>query len=217
MRAPLPRIPAVRIDHVLLATADIAATADRLLAQYGLASVPGGAHPQWGTANRIVALGGPYLEIIGVTDPAVAEANPLGRWIRGQTAAGDVLAAVMVEPDDFTGVCARLSLTPTPGQRARPDGSTASWQLAGMAEALTRAVPCFIRWDSRDDLFDGDGGVGATGIRELELGGDPAAIAEWLGGDVDGLRLVGGPPGIRRLAIDTRAGELVLPEHPGSE
>jgi hypothetical protein len=204
----------VRIDHVLLAAADIAATADRLLERYGLESVPGGAHPQWGTANRIVPLGGQYLEIIGIADHAVAETNPLGQWIRGQTASGDVLAALMVEPDDFAAVCARLSLTPMPGQRARPDGSTASWQLAGMAEAFARAVPCFIAWESRDDVFAADGGVGATGIRELELGGDAAEITSWLGGAVDAVRLVGGPPGIRRLAIDTRAGELVLPEHP---
>lgn len=204
----------MRIDHVLLAVEDLAASAARLVEKYGLRSVPGGAHPQWGTANRIVPIGGQYLELIGVTDPALASENPLGRWIHALTRDGDVLAGLMVEPDDFDEVCARLSLTPAPGRRSRPDGTSASWRLAGMAEAMSHTWPCFICWDDRDDAFDGDAGIGASGIARLELGGDPDDIRAWLGGDVDGLTLVGGAPGLRRLTIATAGGDVVLPEHP---
>jgi len=201
----------VRIDHVLLVAGDIDATAGRLSEQYGLASVPGGRHPQWGTANRIVPLGGPYLEIIGVSDPARAAQHPLGQWVGARAAGGVVLAGVMVEPDDFDAVCTRLSLTPVPGERGRPDKTVLSWRLAGVAEALTRTVPCFISWDRRE-VFDDQSG--ASGIEELELGGDADEIGEWLRGSVEGLRLVGGAPGIRALTVTTAAGPVVLTEHP---
>ena len=201
----------MRIDHVLLAAADIDAAAARLRENYGLTSLPGGTHPNWGTANRIVPLGGPYLEIIGVADPARAAQHPFGQWVGARAAEGDTLAGLMVEPDDFAAVCARLSLTPVPGERGRPDGTRVSWQLAGVAEALARTVPCFISWESRD-AFEDD--FGASGIAELELGGDPDELGAWLGGPVDGLRLIGGAPRIRSLTISTSSGDVVLPEHP---
>lgn len=202
----------MRIDHVLLAVHDIEVTAGRLLESYGLASVPGGRHPGWGTANRIVPLGGQYLEIIGAADPLRAAENPFGQWVRARSADGDMLAGLMVDPDDFDAVCARLSLTPVHGERSRPDGTSASWRLAGVAEALARTLPCFISWDSRDDTFGDD--LGASGIVELELGGDADEVSAWLGGQVDGLRLVGGRPGIRSLTIATGSGNVVLAEHP---
>jgi hypothetical protein len=202
----------VRIDHVLLVARDLDATAARLRDRYGLVSGAGGTHPQWGTANRIVPLGGPYLEVIGIGDPVVAAANPLGRWVASRAAGGDLLAGLMVTADDFDAVCTRLSLSPTAGQRTRPDGTVLTWRLAGLQEALARTVPCFISWDNRDDAFDAGG---ATGIAELELGGDATEIGQWLGGPVDGLRLVGGAPGLRRLTIRTGSGDVVLPERLG--
>lgn len=204
----------MRIDHVLLAAVDVDRTAERLVAGYGLTSVAGGTHPHWGTANRIVPLGGQYLEIIGIADHAQAANNPLGRWLSEAVAHGDILVGLMVEPDDFEATCRRLSLTPMPGERARPDGSTASWRLAGMAEAIARTVPCFISWQDRDAVFAGDAGVGATGIAAVELGGDAGDISAWLGGTVDGLTLAGGPPGVRQLTIATAGGDVVLPERP---
>lgn len=200
----------MRIDHVLLAAKDIEATADLLFKEHGLSSVSGGTHPQWGTANRIVPLGGPYLEIIGIADPVAAADHPFGRWIGRLTTDGDVLAGLMVEPEDFDAVCSRLSLTPTPGGRSRPDGVRLSWRLAGMVEAMTRTFPCFIAWDNRDHRFSDDAGVGATGIACVELGGDAEEITAWLGGAVEGLHLVGGAPGLRRLTIAATSGDIDL-------
>jgi len=204
----------VRIDHVLLAAPDLDDAAERLRAEYGLVSVAGGTHPQWGTGNRIVPLGGQYLEIIAVTDPSAAARHPFGQWVGSAAANGAVLAALMVEPDDFDAACTRLSLSPTPGRRTRPDGTSVSWRLAGVAEAISRNVPCFISWSERDDTFLGDAGVGATGIEKVELAGDTSAIRSWLGEDVDGLNVVAGEPAIRRLTIATRDGHIVLPSQP---
>ena len=47
----------MKIDHAVLAVADLNDAAQRLRARTGLASIPGGRHPAWGTENRIVPLG----------------------------------------------------------------------------------------------------------------------------------------------------------------
>ncbi|HEY8839814.1 MAG TPA: VOC family protein [Candidatus Dormibacteraeota bacterium] len=50
------------LDHVLIAVADLAAAAREIEARHGLASIDGGRHSAWGTANRIVPVGDSYLE-----------------------------------------------------------------------------------------------------------------------------------------------------------
>jgi hypothetical protein len=47
----------LELDHVLIAVADLAEAARKIEARHGLASINGGRHPDWGTANRIVPLG----------------------------------------------------------------------------------------------------------------------------------------------------------------
>jgi Glyoxalase-like domain len=66
---------------VLLAVTDLAATAWELEARCGLASVEGGRHPDWGTANRIVPLGTSYLELVAVVDSPAAADSSFGRWV----------------------------------------------------------------------------------------------------------------------------------------
>ena len=49
----------VWIDHVIYAVDDLDTAGAALFDREGLASVPGGRHEGWGTANRIVPLGRP--------------------------------------------------------------------------------------------------------------------------------------------------------------
>jgi Glyoxalase-like domain len=67
-RAPdvTPRDERLELDHVLIATPDLEAAAAELDDRYGLTNVPGGRHPRWSTANRIVPLGDTYLELVAV-------------------------------------------------------------------------------------------------------------------------------------------------------
>ena len=61
--------------------ADLAAAAREIEARHGLASIEGGRHPGWGTANRIVPLGEAYIELVAVVDEAEAAQSPFGRWV----------------------------------------------------------------------------------------------------------------------------------------
>ena len=67
----------MELDHALIPLADLskAVTPER---RYGLASVEGGRHADWGTANRIVLLGDSYLELVAVVDPAEASQSASG-------------------------------------------------------------------------------------------------------------------------------------------
>ena len=73
------------IDHVIYGVTDIDAAAERLRCEHGLGSVPGGVH-LGGTTNRVVPLAPPvFLELLGVGDPALAEATDR---VVGQTVGG---------------------------------------------------------------------------------------------------------------------------------
>lgn len=199
----------MRIDHVILATRDIDATATRLLRDHGLGAVPGGDHLDWGTGNSIVPAGDAYLELMGVRDLEKARTNPVGQWLLTVTAAGDKVAGVCLATDDLDDVCARLGLTATPGRRVRPDGTTVSWRMAGIEHAMTGGLPFFLSWDGESGGGETPAeGRAATGISRVRLGGDPDRLREWLGDEVPGLELVGGEPGCRSVVLETGGGPV---------
>jgi hypothetical protein len=208
-------LTAVRIDHLILAVTDLEASAAELRAQTGLAAVPGGTHPDWGTANAIVPLGGSYLELVTVVDSERAPGSAFGRAVAG--AADGALVGWAVAPDDLDATAARLGLDQQRGRRAVAGGGTLSWAMAGTEEAITRGLPFFLRWDdeaSNPAHVTAPHDVEPTGIAWVEVGGDRAALDAWLGGphDLD-LRAApaGTPPGPRRAAVALRGGgEVVL-------
>jgi hypothetical protein len=201
----------VRIDHAIIAARDIDAVAARLWQQHGLASLPGGRHPGWGTHNRIVPLGGAYLEIIGVTDENEARRDPMGRWLLAHTVTGDPLMGWCCETGEIEGVARRLGLTLEPGARDRPDGTRLSWCLAGRDVALG-ARPFFIAWDdpaSRPGLLAAAHAVEVHGITRVEVGCDPELLEGWVDSGVPA-RALGGDGGLRAVVIATASGEIRL-------
>jgi catechol 2,3-dioxygenase-like lactoylglutathione lyase family enzyme len=205
----------MRIDHVVLAVADLDAAAARLAAA-GLASVEGGVHAAWGTANRIVPLGADYVELLAVVDRAAGERTTLGSQLLGLTADGaDRWFAVCLADVDIAATAARLGLEVTPGSRVRPDGVRVAWRGAGI-EAASRpfGFPFFIDWEVGPSDHPGAGGPpqpsGARGIAWVEVGADPVAFDAWTGDAGVPVRLVEGEPGVRRVALATPEGELIL-------
>jgi catechol 2,3-dioxygenase-like lactoylglutathione lyase family enzyme len=166
----------VRIDHVISATADLDAAAARVEAELGVAAVAGGRHERLGTHNRIVPLGGGYLELLAVADPEEAASSNLGRAVHGRIAKeGEGLLGWAVAVDNVRPVAARLGTSITTIKR---QGLSAT--LTGVAEALREPfLPFFI---SREEGVPERGASGdAGGITWIELAGDRPRLARWLG------------------------------------
>ena len=206
------------MDHVIYAVDDLDAAAAVMFDREGLASVPGGRHEGWGTANRIVPLGESYLELITVVDVDEAEQSEFGRAVRRALTEGHPLVGWVVATDDIDGVAKRLELEVEEKSREAEDGSTLSWRLAGLERALkTGALPFFVQWEVPPERHPGAAEVrheaDARGIAWVEVcADDKDEVREWLGDDGRDLpvRITDGDPGLAAAAIETAGGEIVL-------
>jgi hypothetical protein len=205
----------LRIDHVVFAVRDLDAAATRVLEELGLASVPGGVHPHWGTGNRIIPLGdAQYLELLAVIDPAVAATTHLGRTVQALTAEGDAWFAMCLATDDIETVAGRVGLDVVAGSRTLPDGQAVSWRGAGIDDpARTPDLPFFISWEVSEALHPGamqlEHPCGATGVDWVEIDGDQARFTHWVDGAPLPVRLHAGEPGIRAVSLHTAGGQLI--------
>jgi hypothetical protein len=175
----------VEIDHVVMAVADLAAAAWEMEAHHGLASLEGGRHPGWGTANRIVPLGETYLELIAVVDEAEARQSVIGRWVAGGASTSGQPIGWAVRTNDIEGVGRRLGLTLRAGSRVTPDGDRLAWRTAGIEEAAANgSLPFFIEWGAGTP-FPGHAPVkhpgGAPVISRILTQGSADRLTDWLG------------------------------------
>jgi Glyoxalase-like domain len=201
----------MRIDHAIMGARDIEAVADRLWNRHGLASLPGGRHPGWGTHNRIVPLAGAYLEIIGVADENEALRDPMGRWLLAHTATGDPLMGWCCETADIERQARTLGLTLERGSRDRTDGTRLSWRVAGRDVALG-ARPFFIAWDDpgmRPGLERAPHAVEVHGLSHVEVGCEAGELEGWVEPEVP-VRPLGGGGGLRAVVIATGGGDIRL-------
>ena len=189
----------MRIDHVIYAAADLDAAAARVEDVLGVAAVPGGRHEGLGTHNRIVPLGGGYLELLAVADAAEAERSPLGSAVLERIrTTGDGLMGWAVAVDAVEPVAERLGVAVSTiarqGLRAR---------LAGVAEAMREPhLPFFIARDA--GVADPAGRGAGGGIAWVEVGGDPERLRTWLDGAALPVRVVDGPSGVRAMGVGDR-------------
>jgi hypothetical protein len=204
----------VELDRVLLAVTDLAAASRELQARWGLASVEGGRHPDWGTANRIVPLGTSYLELVAVVDQAAAANSSFGRWVAsGASRLGRPLGWA-VRTGQLDQLARRLGLTVHSGARVAPSGELLRWRSAGIDQAAAESsLPFFIEWAAGVRL------PGATavahpaapaGISKLLLEGDPDRLAAWLGDHALPIVVRTGRPAVAAIVLATARGEVVL-------
>jgi hypothetical protein len=205
----------LELDHVIVAVSELDAAATELEARHGLASVEGGRHAGWGTANRIVPLGDTYLELIAVVDEDEAAASVFGGWIADglRSGSGRPLGWV-ARTDRIDEVADRLGLTVSSGSRRSGDGRLLSWRLAGAAQAAAEpCLPFFVEWGEgtplpgRTPAEHPAGDVRLTGLR---LSGDPERIESWLGDAALPIAVTPGPPAVTAAILATRDGELVF-------
>lgn len=187
----------MRIDHVLWATDDLDTTAERFAREHGLPVRGGGRHVGLGTENRILALGGGYLELIAVVDADEAAASWIGRAVAGAPE-GLIGWAVVVE--DVGEHAERLGLELTSIER---EGFSA--RLAGVAEAMAEPwLPFFLQRAA--GVADPGAAGDASAIAWIELAGDAERLRAWLGGEELPVRYAeGGPPGVRAVGLGSGA------------
>ena len=205
----------MKIDHVVWGAGDLDQAAGRVRERYGLGSAPGGRHPGWGTANRIVPLGRGYLELMAVVDPEEAARDPVGRALSRLLADGDGLLMWCLATDDLDATASRLGLAIQSKSRVLPDGGRIGWRSAGLDVALRNpSLPFFISWEvppeRHPERMPAEHRARPEGIAWVGVGGDPAELGEWLGGESLPVRFQG-PPGVNALGIAAGAGQIVIP------
>jgi len=189
----------MRIDHVIYVTADLDAAAARVQSGLGLTAVRGGRHQGHGTHNRIVPLGGGYLELMAVADADEAAASPMGSAVQARLAEqGEGLFAWAAVVDDVDQLAERLGL---PLITVTREGLSA--RVAGLDEALRNPVlPFFL--ERGEGVADPGEGADAGGITWLEVSGDGRALESRIGGAEMPVRIVEGPVGVLAMGIGDR-------------
>ena len=187
----------MRLDHVIYGTSDLDSAQARIESELGLAVHPGGHHEGQGSGNRIVPLGGGYLELMTIDDPEEAAASPIGRVLLDMLP-GEALRAYAVFVDDLHAHAERLGLEL---HTVRRGGLEA--YVAGAPEALSEPfLPFFIGSNSRGPR-PGDAGD-AGGLTWIEVAGDEQRLNDWLGGAELPIRVVEGAPAVRAIGIGER-------------
>jgi hypothetical protein len=205
----------LELDHVLIAVTDLGAAEREFEARYGLASLEGGRHPGWGTANRIVPLGESYLELVAVVDASEAAQSAFGRWVAAAPAEpGARPFGWVVRTPELDEVARRLGLTVEAGSRAAPSDQLVRWRSAGIEQAAAEpSLPFFIEW-GRGTPLPGRAAVthpaGSVAITRLELSGDVDRLAFWLDNHQLPIAVSAGRPAVRKVVLTGTAGEIVL-------
>jgi hypothetical protein len=183
----------MRIDHVIWTTADLSAAEVHLKQRYGLSASGGGRHEGHGTHNRIIPLGGGFIELLAVEDPEMARVSPIGRAV---AKAPDGLFGWVVAVDDVAAHIERLGISKLVLRRG-----DLRMPLGGVVEAMSSPwLPFFLE---RPAGSADPGGAGADGgIASIEVGCDPQELSAWLGGATLPLRCTPtGPPGLRSVTL----------------
>ncbi|HEY8170568.1 MAG TPA: VOC family protein [Candidatus Limnocylindria bacterium] len=125
------------IDHLVIACADPDAAAAELEATLGLTATGGGEHAGRGSWNRIAWLAdGSYLELIGITDPEIADRSPVGAAaVRALADHGGGLATYALAESDVETAATALGIIGafgpvSHGSRTRDDGEVVEWWTA---------------------------------------------------------------------------------------
>ncbi|MER6031315.1 VOC family protein [Streptomyces sp. NPDC001851] len=202
------------LDHLVLATPDVAATVADFARRTGVTPVPGGAHPGLGTRNHLVGLGGrSYLEILG---PDPGQPEPAGPRPFGvdRLAGPRTLTWAISPPDLDTAITTARARGHDPGpvrpmSRRTPDGSVLRWRLTDGGHAHSSGlVPFLIDWgDSRHPTATGLPvtpllAVSATAPDPQEVRGALAALGT-------GLPLAAGPEALS-FTVDTPNGPVTF-------
>ena len=209
----MPPTPAV--DHLVVATTDLAHGVPALEAQLGVRLGAGGRHADFGTHNAVLHLGGStYLELIAVDPDAPAPDRP--RWfglddpaVRERLAPGPRLLHWVARPPVLP------SGPDDHGERLRLSRDTLAWTLTVPADGAlpgdgSGLVPSLIAWTGAhptDTMPD----VGVRLERLVLVGPDAPALRRRLARlGLSGCATVADGPPLLRAELRTPDGAVVL-------
>ncbi|KUN21965.1 hypothetical protein AQJ23_28325 [Streptomyces antibioticus] len=206
-------IPA-RLDHLVLATPDLAATVAEFTRRTGVAPAPGGVHVGRGTRNFLVSLGGTgYLEIIG---PDPEQPEPVGpRPFDVDAVSRPRTVTWAISPPDLdAAVATARSRGYDPGDirpmsRRTPDGTLLAWRLTdGDTQHPSGLVPFLIDWGTA--RHPSASGLPSTPLLALTATApDPAEIHRLLATLETELPVTEGPVGLT-FTVDTPRGPVTF-------
>jgi hypothetical protein len=206
-------IPA-HLDHLVLATPDLAATVADFARRTGVAPAPGGAHVGRGTRNFLVSLGGArYLEIIG-PDQEQSEPDAPRPFTVDELASARTVTWAISPPDLDVAVETSRARGYDPGtvrpmSRRRPDGTLLEWRLTdGDTQHPSGLVPFLIDWGA--SVHPTATGLPVTPLLELSASApDPDEIRPLLSAVGVELALSEGPVGLT-FTLDTPRGPVTF-------
>jgi hypothetical protein len=206
-------VPAL-LDHLVLATPDLAATVADFTRRTGVTPAPGGVHLGLGTRNHLVGLGGrSYLEILGPDPEQPEPAGPRPFGVDLLTGPRTLTWAIS-PPDLDTAVTAARARGYDPGpvrpmSRRTPDGTVLRWRLTdGDCAHPSGLVPFLIDWgDSRHPAASG---LPLTPLLEVTATvPDPEEVRGPLAALGTGLALAAGPAALS-FTLDTPNGPVTF-------
>jgi hypothetical protein len=202
------------LDHLVLATPDIAATAEWLADRTGVVASEGGPHVGRGTRNRLCSFGDTYLEIIG-PDPEQPE-PPEPRSFGIDTLSDARLITWAARRTDLTTVVAAgssvgLSYTVPLAMRREAPGVTLDWHLSLPAfDTEGGLLPFFIDWGSSPH----PAASAAPGLRVTGIHGQhpqPERISALLTALGEGLEVHHGRVARLIVEVEGPGGRVTLP------
>lgn len=193
------------LDHLVLATPDLAATVADFHARTGIRPSAGGRHPDRGTHNALVHLGGrAYLEFIAA-DPDNADVPP-PRWMGVDLVTAPTYVRWAVRAQNLSAARAALGTydpalaQSATGRRTTPAGAQLSWSMSLPRPApAVEPAPFVIDW-SASAAHPTDGLVDhGLRLHELRLSAPrPRALRKLLAAlGVGEVPVAEGPPRIR--------------------
>lgn len=143
-------VPAV-LDHIIIGCNDLDRGIDFVKEATGVRAKLGGVHPGRGTRNALLSLGvRRYLEIIA---PDSSQGSVVHfPQILGMTEPR--LIGWAAHPGDLDALAKKIRAAgiafegPTPGSRARADGTVLNWKTINLADDRHGLLPFFIEWSA---------------------------------------------------------------------
>lgn len=202
----------LRINNVIFAVRDLAATSERLLCEYGLHSTP--VPYPYGITMHVMHVGGrQFLELMGSHDETSNEARQLAEVVE----TGDRVLQWEIRTDDIDAVARRLKRSPIERTYHSSDGRLLDAYRTIRDDSGWRCeFPPFVQYNlpgrvEPPELVITDTGLTLSGFAWIEVGGSESALSDWVGAAELPLRFIPGSPGPKAAAISSSEGEILLP------